>query len=234
MKNQCANNLGNALKRLMFEKNITQADLAKKLGVAQATIYKIVSGKSTRPHASTLAALAKYFDVTIEQLKEGLEQKPSQEQNIDIGKYLTTQPKTILIPLISWEDLKKPSFPVFVDCNEHVVGLPPLGENSFAIPMNDTSMEPQFSLGTTLIFDPSRVAMNNSFVLVWLQENSNFVFRQLQMDGEHRFITPLNTIKNLYDMELLTEENKIIAVLAEARRNYINNDFNITPVVEDK
>lgn len=47
---------------------ITEAHLAKIIGMPRATINKIATGKIVNPRSSTLNLIAKYFNITIDQL----------------------------------------------------------------------------------------------------------------------------------------------------------------------
>lgn len=55
------------LKELREKKGISQAELAKKMGVVQSTVGMWESGKN-QPQQSTLVALANFFDVSVEYL----------------------------------------------------------------------------------------------------------------------------------------------------------------------
>lgn len=55
------------LKSLRIERNLTQVDLAKIIGVSQATIYFWESG-TNEPTLSYLIKLANYFEITIDDL----------------------------------------------------------------------------------------------------------------------------------------------------------------------
>jgi transcriptional regulator with XRE-family HTH domain len=59
--------LGIRIKRLRFEKNISQKDLAMASQVSQSTISKWESG-ATIPNAYNIVALAKCLDVTTDYL----------------------------------------------------------------------------------------------------------------------------------------------------------------------
>lgn len=66
------NNLGNRLKELREEKNLSQRALAKELGISQAAIARWEANLQT-PSIDTAISLAMYFKVTIDYLV-GLEE----------------------------------------------------------------------------------------------------------------------------------------------------------------
>jgi Predicted transcriptional regulators len=60
------NILGNKLKKLRKEKNLTQAELSKMLGLSENYIAKVESG--VRPSMETFRKLAGFFQVPVEYL----------------------------------------------------------------------------------------------------------------------------------------------------------------------
>jgi len=59
--------LGENMKRIRIQKNISQGDIVRSLGVSRAFISNIENGK-TNPTLSTIAKLAKALGVSIEKL----------------------------------------------------------------------------------------------------------------------------------------------------------------------
>ena len=70
--------LGDLLKRLRDEKDLTNEDLAKGAGRAVGTIQEILSGEIERPPDDVLRGLAKTLGVSLDRLKEAL---PAEKQN---------------------------------------------------------------------------------------------------------------------------------------------------------
>ena len=66
------NFFGERLKKIMFEKNISQKDLADKLGVAQQMISFWVTGKRN-PTLTSLQKIASCLDVSVSDLIENKE-----------------------------------------------------------------------------------------------------------------------------------------------------------------
>lgn len=61
------NELGNRLKDLLASHNMSQRELARKVGISNTTISRIVKGQGD-VMLSVLIAIADYFDVTIDWL----------------------------------------------------------------------------------------------------------------------------------------------------------------------
>lgn len=64
------NNIGQRIKKLLKEKGISQAELARRIGVSRAAVSEWVRGKS-EPSESTLKLIAKEFGVNENWLKTG-------------------------------------------------------------------------------------------------------------------------------------------------------------------
>lgn len=206
------------LKILMLKQDIKTTELARIINVPQQTLQRVVSGVSPSPHRKTLEHIAKYFDITVKQLT-GKEQLPEKLiPTISFSQDL--QNRTIEIPLITWEQInnlneEKTSQTVIVGANTN--------KKSFALLMNDSSMDPYFPKDSIIIIDPDQEAKDRTFVLVKLDKDNIHTFRQILIDGKHKYLKPLNPDLNQFKMRLLDETDKIVGVLTEARRIYENS-----------
>ena len=61
-------NLSTVLTYLMSEKGIKSAELARKTGVGQPVIYRMMTGETENPQVLSLKPLADFFDVSLDQL----------------------------------------------------------------------------------------------------------------------------------------------------------------------
>mgnify|MGYP006097807595 FL=1 len=59
------------LRKLMFDHDINQTQLALKTGVPQPTINRFLHGQSKSPNFGSVKKLAEYFDVSVHSLFEG-------------------------------------------------------------------------------------------------------------------------------------------------------------------
>ena len=207
--------LSKILQQLLYDRRMNASELAREVKMPVPTIHRLVTGKSTRPYASSLKPIADYFSLEVAQL---IGDKPlptaafaSPEKNQHI----------IQLPLLEWEDLSNLQ-PSLTSAKKMLPALSDLSEKCFAIAMNDSSMEPQFSKDTILILDPEKTPADRSFTLVKLTNSNLFVFRQLMIDADHQFIKPLNPDLSASHMRLLDDNDEIIAVLVEARQVYNN------------
>src|SRR5690242_4678087 len=61
--------IANILNRLMADKKIRVAELARCINLPQPTVHRIATGSCEHPHLSSLKPIANFFSITIEQLK---------------------------------------------------------------------------------------------------------------------------------------------------------------------
>ncbi len=61
-------NLASVLTHLMSKNGISSAELARKTGVTQPVVYRLMTGETENPQILTLKPIANYFGISIEQL----------------------------------------------------------------------------------------------------------------------------------------------------------------------
>lgn len=206
------------LQHLLFERKLTATELARQTGVPQPTIHRMVTGKCALPHRATLEPIAKYFDLSVEQLT-GVDILPENS----IAQIFPGAPQAFKqLPMMAWEDLDNVAMAEPIS-DSGVIATNILSEDCFVTSMPDSSMEPMFSKGSILIVDPSKEASDRSFVLAKLADSGLVVFRQLLMNAEHRFLKPINPDLSVFPMRLLDEKDELLGTLVEARQ--IFDDF---------
>lgn len=101
-----------------------------------------------------------------------------------------------VVPLISWvqagawcatNDIHLPS-----EADEFYPTTAKVGINAYALKVRGDSMEPKFPDGCIIIVDPSKEAINNSYVVVREADTDEATFKQLQIDGSRKYLKPLN------------------------------------------
>lgn len=210
------------LKRLMFERDLKTAELARLINMPQPTLHRIVEGTSTRPHAPSLMAIANYFGLSIEQLKGEAPIPWLAPMDLEI-----LQSGWQKVPLIDWLELAQFTANQEAPASEDHLAFKPivLSEvkfegGSFALKMPDASMDPLFPLNTTLIFDEGIVAKDRDYVLVHLQKDNRYVFRQLIVDAQQSFIRPLSPDLREITLQTLVQEDVICGVLVQSKQEY--------------
>lgn len=66
------------------------------------------------------------------------------------------------------------------------------GPRAFALRVQGQSMEPRFVDGDLIFVDPDAEARHGSFVVVRLDDTQQATFKQLIIEGDRRFLRPLN------------------------------------------
>ena len=89
--------VGAMVRKLMAHFKMTEADLCRGVNLPQTTINRLLTGQTCDPRISTLAMLAEFFDVSLDQIigKEKLVLNPSYNQA-----------KGATIPVIEWANLQ--------------------------------------------------------------------------------------------------------------------------------
>lgn len=209
--------LSNVLQQLLYDHRMNAYELARAVGLPAPTVHRLVSGKSTRPYKSSLQPIADYFSISMEQL---LGEEPlSNYQELPKQSPFPAESRVIEIPLIEWGYLNQPN--ARATSQQTVIATSDLSIHCFAIIMNDSSMEPQFSRGSVLIIDPNKQQpRDRHFILVQLADSNIVVFRQVLIDADYKFLKPLNPDLSAFKMRLLEQDDKILGSLVEARQTY--------------
>jgi SOS-response transcriptional repressor LexA len=210
--------LSSILKTLLFQKNMKPIDLARELDLPQPTIHRLVTGKSTRPYKSSLEPIADYFNISVDQLigEEPLlaDWQPEVTKAQELQTFIIKP-----VPLIPWAGLSQLN-QSSQQAKKKLVITGSISDACFAVMMNDHSMEPLFTKGSFLIFDPNKKTLDRSYVLVKLAHKDQFIVRQLLVDVDERYLKPLNPDSGIYKMRCLETDDTIIAVLFESRTNF--------------
>jgi SOS-response transcriptional repressor LexA len=205
--------ISHVLSRLLTLHNISEAELSRKINVPRATINRLASGRTPDPRVSTLETIAEYFSVSLEQL---LGKQPLYS-NADsmVAKARAS------LPIIDWKDT--------AHWHGAINGINP--ENHFDWIMIDTSIEtglfalrvrgdsmwPNFQENTILIIDPDKVPKNRSFVIYYIKDLGEVVFRQLLIDGSYKFLKAINS---MFPNIQISEDDQLIGTVLQTRNSY--------------
>lgn len=170
----------------------TQTALAKKSGVAQSTIGRILRGE-VNPQAGSLERIAKAFSLSLAKLAElGQEGEPDGEPGANPGSI----DRPARVALISWARASS-----FADAAEHI----PLddgeewmpqpkrsGDRTFALRVRGESMEPGYQHGDIIFVDPDVAPEHGKDVVVRLEDRNEVVFKRLVVEGALAYLKPSN------------------------------------------
>ncbi|MEL4241170.1 helix-turn-helix domain-containing protein [Shewanella xiamenensis] len=166
---------------------LTQKETAEASGMIQQSLQKIEDGKTQNPRR--LVDLARVLKCSPEWLLFGRDGKPSDIPNISAGPEIKG-----FFPLISWvragtwsaieeiHALEAERFPCPVSCSA----------NTFVLKVQGISMEPTFRDGDLIFVDPEVEWRHGAYVVARLNDQNEATFKQLVIEGSHKFLKPLN------------------------------------------
>lgn len=97
-----------------------------------------------------------------------------------------------------------------------------LSPHLYALVIEDEVMEPLFEKDTILIIDGNKKPKDQSYIIAKSHKNKHAIFRQLLIDGEFKYLKPLNPNTKKHKMKLLDKKKeKFCGSLVQARKNYI-------------
>src|SRR5690554_7083122 len=173
---------------------LTQAALADAVGIKQASISELETGKS---QSSTYnATIAKACGVDPVWLETGRGRMLPSESNVEPGPDIKGR-----VPLISYahagarceiEDLYAVG-----DAEEWMPCPTSHGPRTYALRVRGESMfnpheRRSFRDGDIIFVDPDKVAENGSPVIAKLDDSQEATFKQLVIEGEERYLKALN------------------------------------------
>lgn len=214
MINNCALTTSRILNLLISRANITEATLVKETGVPRATINRLTSGKTPDPRSSTLSLIADYFNVSIDQLLG----KVAIDFSANHTKAASLQST---IPILSWQNIGNwQSLTESMTSAEHDLTSIDAGseQGKYAVRVTGEAMWPQFQENTLLIVQPTTSANNRDFVLAYLAEKQQFLFRQLIVDSGYRLLVPINS---RFPDITMTDADEIVGIVIQARNNLV-------------
>jgi SOS-response transcriptional repressor LexA len=193
---------------LMKKKGINAAELSRETNVPRPTINKILHGKTEDPRASTLRAIADYFNLTIDELF-----------STTLDREKTHKFSSQAVPIISWEDCIDHALKVkditannwhdWIACNEITPG-------AYAL-KSRPSMEELLPKGTVLIIDPSLTAHDGDYIVIHYAGTKEATLRQLTIDGAKTLLIPINQTG---EVEPFSKKIKILGVLVKSIFSY--------------
>lgn len=206
--------LSTILKSLMAELKISESELARRTGIGQPVVHRIASGETDNPKVATLSPIANFFAISISQLI-GDEPLPA---NRLPGTFNPTAHGWAQIPLLEWEQATEwPNVTTSSKATQSVSVDMNLCENAYALTVKDTTMEPRFPEGTTIIIDPSLTPNDRDYAVVHIDGQKIPTFKQILIDGDATYLKPLNSD---FKTVLLDKKHRFLGVMVQARMDF--------------
>jgi len=202
------------LKRLIkLHDGISLLELSKRTQIPQPTLHHILNGETKKPRKQALEALANFFSISINQLT-GANPLPK------IPDALKENLKISTVPVIGWEMIKNYSYEKNNETQfKEIILDKQIDVNSFALIMQDASMEPVIPEKSLLIFDAGKKPKDRDFVIALFMQEGLIVFNRLFIDGNEFYIKQ-NQQGGDAQLRKLIPPNKIIATLIEVRLQF--------------
>ena len=202
------------LKNLLLNAKLSENELARRTGVSQQIINRILSGANQNPKIATLSPLANYFMISISQLLG--EELPPTGTSLN-PNHLGWQE----IPLIDWNALAKSSLTELLSLQNSklLIDIPP-SKHIFAVKIQGDSMDPKFSEGTLLIFDLDKTPSNGDFILLVLP-NDGVIVRQFFSKNNIAYRKCLNPKYIDYQLTIIGDEATYLGTLLQSRTDYV-------------
>ncbi|MFV2944258.1 LexA family protein [Pseudomonas japonica] len=191
--------IGSRVAKRLHELGMSGYELSRRSGVPQPTIHRILSGTSASPRQENVEKIAKVLGVTTEWLWKG-----EARHLVTNGPAANVEPGPQVrgfVPLISWvqagawcemqEPLEIEGVESWLPCAvSH-------SSATFALRVRGLSMfnpheRRSFRDGDIIFVDPAKDFENGSLVVAKLADSKEATFKQLVIEGERKFLKPLN------------------------------------------
>lgn len=172
---------------------LTQEAFGERVGTTKQTVSQWEDGKILTLKAATVLNIAEVSGFSARWIESGTGPK--------IPRGFAGGPDIKWVPLISWVAAGnwneiQDNYRVG-DGEKPVYTTRKVGPHAYALRVVGDSMEnpngrPTYPQGSLIIVDPDRQAVNLSCVIVRLEDEKQATFKQLVIDGDTRYLKPLN------------------------------------------
>lgn len=206
--------LSSTLKQLLVTANISEAELARRTGIAQPMVNRLATGKNKNPKLETLKPIAKYFSVTFSQLL-GEEDLPSTDGASANSSH------SFQLPMANWDSLDFNN-PNNINSGLVIATTAKVSDQAFAVLINNSQFEPRFPANTTLTIEPTAKLSNNDFVLVKKLEAQQLLLAQVKLDSNNN--TTLKDLNNInssaQEITLDDTKHQVVGVLVQTSYDF--------------
>lgn len=203
---------GDRLKRALMHADLSQAELARRIGIKQQGVNYLCSRATGSKHS---AAIARALGVSLVWLTEGkgVMARGPNEPIKNEGNVSAPRPPARWAPIVSWANAG--AFEEVVDCYE-----PGDAENWYPIPpgvkcsassfwtevqgrsMVNTAGGTSYPPGSLLLVDPEvRDAITGALVIARLSDSHEATFKRLSVEGGRCYLEPLNTQYSVIEID---------------------------------
>ncbi len=183
-----AETLGKRTRDARLYAGYTQEELARRVRVSQTAIHKLESGHSKSTRQTVQIAVACGVNPVWLGTGQG-------EMTNDSHQLAETSNKTMLactanmankVPIYSWQNVAGNNEVQVIE------GWAPVsrqvGEDAYALVVQNDMMEPDFTVGDTIIIDPEVLPNNNRFVVARRKGADEPMLRKIIHDGDKKWL----------------------------------------------
>ncbi|HKY70995.1 MAG TPA: LexA family transcriptional regulator [Nitrospira sp.] len=200
---------------------MTEEQVASSVGVSLRTIKSILTGKDPKIR-SIWENFARYFRMDVEFLRTGESRYVKRGGELSTGPSQSAAGHIRNIPLLNWHQLaplaKLGDFPGPIHGEAVVEATDISGTRTFALKVQDESMEPLFSKGEMIFINPDLAWRPGDFVITTRYDNSiaSTLLRQIKVIGNQCILHPVN---RKYEDLPLTEPDFVWGKVVRLRKN---------------
>lgn len=188
--------IGQRISKLMLDMDVSNAKLARMIGVSRPTIGNWIEGKSA-PTGENLTNLANALKVDPNWLMSGKESRVRLDNNVDISQKIPFD--GFPIPVISW--VAAGSFGSIetvlrdAEVDEYLPPIKECGKNGYGLVVTGISMSPKFEPEDRIYVNPDFQVSDlktGDLVIVSCAGDNEATFKQLIIEGTTKYLKPLN------------------------------------------
>ena len=188
--------IGQRISKLMLDMDVSNAKLARMIGVSRPTIGNWIEGKSA-PTGENLTNLANALKVDPNWLMSGKKSQVRLDNNVDISQKIPFDGRPI--PVISWVAAGSfgPIATVLKDAevDEYLPPIKECGKNGYGLVVTGISMSPKFEPEDRIYVNPDFQVSDlktGDLVIVSCTGDNEATFKQLIIEGTTKYLKPLN------------------------------------------
>lgn len=211
--------LAQRLKYSRERANLSQSELARRVGIKPQAIQFIESGKVYKPR--NILEIAQEVGVDAVWLSTG-EGDMNAHANISRGPKIQGH-----VPLIFWDQAVNwaDDFDrgyVSIDADQTLIPTTAkISKRAFALKVRGDAMEPEFAPEDVIVVDPDRAPKHGSFIIARIGNNPEAALREMVIEGGRRFLKPLN---QRYQIDELTPQDRICGTVVYKSKAYFEAD----------
>lgn len=195
--------LGDRVASLMREKGWSEGELARRAGLKQPTVHRIIAGESKDPRHENVEKLAFTLGTTTEWLRKGEGKrdrisKPNSARGDDSIEPAPNMSGSV--PLLSWVQagawMEVSSVIETLESAELYPAPPGCGPNTFALRVRGESMIEKYQPGAIIYVDPDIESRSGDDVIVQCEQHggAEATFKRLVVEpGERMMLKALNS-----------------------------------------